>query len=121
MLIYFTFLQRINVVPIAITEYLGCYIDDYDRALPNYIISRGDDMTRSICWEHCASHNQRYGALQNGAECYCGNSNHNYSKHGKVDDSECNTPCSGNSSEVCGGAWRSNVFDLGEVYYIINL
>ena len=78
-------------------------------------------MTRSKCWEHCASHNQRYAAVQAAQFCLCGNSNHDYSRHGKTNESDCYSLCGGNLNEVCGGSWGNSVFDLGEVYYITYL
>lgn len=44
-------------------------------------------------------------------ECYC---SHSYpTMHAKVNDKECNLPCSGNSKESCGGKLRIAVYDNG--------
>ena len=38
--------------------------------------------------------------------CLCGNS---YGKYGESD--ECNSPCSGNINEICGGLLSNSVYD----------
>ena len=45
-------------------------------------------------------------------QCFCGDS----IRYNKVADSECGTPCSGNSGnseENCGGVWRMSVYNTG--------
>ncbi len=78
-------------------------------------------MTRSYCWQHCASHNQRYAAVQDASDCLCGSSDDDYNTYGMAADSECNMQCTGNSNEICGGFWRQNVFDLGEFFNFYHL
>jgi len=41
--------------------------------------------------------------LENGEDCYCGKE---YPKFIPTHPSECDTHCSGNSDEICGGSWR---------------
>ena len=50
-----------------------------------------------------------YAGLENGDGCYCGNSE---DKFIPTDPEECNAPCTGNSTEFCGGSWRLQVYDL---------
>ena len=45
--------------------------------------------------------------MQAGDECYCGNDD---SAFIPAQSAECNTPCSGDSTETCGGSWRLNLF-----------
>ena len=42
-----------------------------------------------------------------GKECWCGDS---VAEDRVTADSECNNPCPGDSSQICGGFWRINVF-----------
>ena len=48
-----------------------------------------------------------YYGLQNGNECYCGNS-----IFGAIPayESQCNRPCTGDRSQYCGGSWRLKIF-----------
>ena len=48
-----------------------------------------------------------YFGLENGDECYCGDS---ASKFIPAPFSNCKKPCSGDQSEFCGSSWRMNVF-----------
>ena len=41
--------------------------------------------------------------------CYCGNSE---DKFIPTDPEECNSPCTGDPNEFCGGSWRLQVYDL---------
>ena len=75
-------------------------------------------MTWDTCFAHCASNNQRYAGLQYASQCFCGDSDDDYAMYGAASESDCSTPCSGNSAEVCGGGWRLSVFELGKVLKI---
>jgi hypothetical protein len=45
---------------------------------------------------------------QAGHACFCGME---YGGQGKaVDDGDCNAPCLGNSSQMCGGKWLNSVW-----------
>lgn len=46
-----------------------------------------------------------------GRECYC--SSTTPASTLKTSDSDCNMPCSGDSSQICGQAYRLNVYSLG--------
>ena len=47
--------------------------------------------------------------LQHVDECRCGNS---YGRHGKVDETECDTTCNGNGFQICGGGHRNSVYKV---------
>lgn len=93
----------------TIAQYEGCYIDKIEsRDLPeNLKLGRGA-MTNAMCWDHCKGY--KYAGTQFNNECWCGNS---FSKHGKVDDGECNLLCDGNKEEICGGVLKNSVFYIG--------
>ena len=54
-----------------------------------------------------------YAGVQYGGECWCGNQEPSSSMLTQASD--CNMPCPGNSSEVCGAGYRVNVYKAGEV------
>ena len=70
-------------------------------------------MSRAMCLNFCALNNYRYAAVKNSG-CYCDDSDDIYNKYGQANESECDIPCSGNASEMCGGEWTQNIF-LGNV------
>ncbi len=94
-------------------SYLGCYIDMDNRALPNHLYEDHDSLTLEKCWAHCRSHNQRYAGLQYMYQCFCGDADTQYYRYGEGDG--CDSKCSGDDSQTCGGGWRNSVYDLGEL------
>lgn len=93
-------------------NWLGCYSDQNDRDL-NYTFSGNRtylislELKPSTCIKKCRGLNQSYAGLQFKHLCFCGNS---YGRHGKVDSSECNMKCPGDSDYTCGGVWRSDIY-----------
>lgn len=97
---------------------LGCYTDSRSRLLQGAAFShRG--MTAAVCTARCASLGYNYAATEYGMECYCGKSINKTSHGTSVDESECDMPCGGNSSEKCGELWRANVYSaLSRRHYL---
>jgi hypothetical protein len=87
--------------------YQGCYTDDAKRALPVELMSSG--ATVESCNAAAQARQLRFAGLQFQGQCYGGNT----LGKAKVADSECNTPCSANPAQTCGGAWRSSVYASG--------
>eukprot|EP01064_Diplonema_japonicum_P020620 TRINITY_DN3021_c4_g1_i2.p1 TRINITY_DN3021_c4_g1~~TRINITY_DN3021_c4_g1_i2.p1 ORF type:complete len:680 (+),score=221.43 TRINITY_DN3021_c4_g1_i2:98-2137(+) len=59
------------------------------------------------CTATCFHNGYTYAGLQYRSECWCGNS---LSSNTKVADNMCRMPCSGDSSQSCGGAHRDSVY-----------
>ncbi|CAN0347440.1 unnamed protein product, partial [Ascophyllum nodosum] len=88
-------------------EYMDCYANDpEERMMSDMYVS--DDMTSTVCRDHCTHKNTMYYATQYGNECWCGTSGlfADYEKHGK---GTCNMRCTGDKSVACGGR---NAFSL---------
>jgi hypothetical protein len=120
--------------------YVGCYVECEDTAhcthdnrdLPVYFCSNGTTsngcypdsrvpdgaewadslvMTPAICSMQCAGF--KYFGLQTCANnpgniCVCGN---DYGKHGgKASEGDCNQPCKGDTSVMCGGCERNSIY-----------
>jgi hypothetical protein len=66
-------------------------------------------MTYAQCASFCSGYG--YFGVEYGAECYCGNSFANPSA--PEPESDCNMACSGDSTEMCGGPSRLNLFKSG--------
>ena len=60
------------------------------------------------CNAYCTGY--KYYGVQYGNECFCSNS---YGSMGKGSESDCNSKCSGNSSQICGGRERNSVYARG--------
>ena len=74
--------------------------------LPEKIISI-DDMTPAVCAANCADYS--YFGTQWSRECYCGN----LAPTEAADPADCNMPCAGDSTEMCGAGMRLSVYGLG--------
>ncbi|KAH6627932.1 WSC domain-containing protein [Chaetomium tenue] len=88
------------------TPYLGCFVDQGARVLPNNLLG-ADDMTAQKCAAHCA--NYSYFGVEYGRECWCGNSPPRPPTTA-VAESECSSPCAGDDAQACGAAGRINVW-----------
>ena len=87
--------------PIA-WEPLGCYIDGNKHAVCNRSEqASGQDLTIAKCQDDCWASGYRYVGVTGGTECYCGRFVAN--EH-TPDQSDCNIPCAGDDSEMCGGS-----------------
>ncbi|KUJ09774.1 WSC-domain-containing protein [Mollisia scopiformis] len=87
---------------------LGCYTEPSDsRALTSLTVV-DDTMTVEQCGTVCGSHGYSMFGVEYYDECYCGNS----LKPGSVPapSTDCKYACKGNSSELCGGDWRLNLY-----------
>ncbi|KAK3898928.1 WSC domain-containing protein [Staphylotrichum tortipilum] len=83
--------------------YLGCFVDNGARVLPDRIISE-DDMTAAKCAANCKGY--AYFGTQWSRECYCGNAEPTEA----TPASDCNMPCSGDATELCGAGMRLSVY-----------
>ncbi|HTP24828.1 MAG TPA: WSC domain-containing protein, partial [Anaeromyxobacteraceae bacterium] len=84
--------------------YEGCYTDSSTRALPNELMSSG--ATVESCIAAAKARGYAYAGVQYYGQCFAGNT----PGFSKVADSQCNEPCSANSSEMCGGFWRNSIY-----------
>jgi len=90
--------------------YQGCLVDDstertlYSGASAYQNIYSGDQgsMTVENCLTTCKSKGYTYAGLEFGKQCFCDNE----IGYGRTPQSfaSCSVPCTGNSSEVCGGS-----------------
>ncbi|KAG6332530.1 hypothetical protein ID866_6559 [Astraeus odoratus] len=79
--------------------YEGCYVDNaYGRVLGDELET--STMTVEDCLARCQSDNYTIAGIEYGTQCFCGD----YLINGatKAADSDCNMPCVGNPSEICG-------------------
>lgn len=93
--------------------YSGCFQDptsqpalDYRSSLPS------NNMTVELCVAECKGNGYRYAGLEYYGECFCGDSVNGP----QLPESSCTYPCSGNTSETCGGfdilsVWQDPTFE----------
>ncbi|XP_072155725.1 uncharacterized protein [Bemisia tabaci] len=111
---------RINVYTTGLTDspatgrLVGCFEDEptksgqLQRALPNFRSDLRETNSPRTCLNICYQMGFRFAGLQDGYECFCGKWQPAQEK--RKSDAECNTQCSGDPSEKCGGNWRLQVY-----------
>ena len=87
-----------------------CYEDNESRVLPFSVPNNAENDVH-VCVGACQSSGYAFAGMQYGYECYCGNSLPDRSLHRP--SSDCNMPCSGDDSQMCGGYWRINIYPVG--------
>lgn len=90
-------------------DYKGCYVDG-----PGYRVMQNqqpDDqqMTIASCSSKCASLGYEVAGMEYHTQCFCDNQLRMSASLANSDD-ECNTPCGGNSAQMCGGGDRLTVY-----------
>ncbi|MBF0276140.1 MAG: pentapeptide repeat-containing protein [SAR324 cluster bacterium] len=93
------------ITSVAPPQYLGCFKDQSARTLKGkpWVDSQ---MTPSKCINYCGEKNYKYAGVENGSECFCGN-NEQYGQYGS---GKCETACTGDSLQKCGGWWEIGVY-----------
>lgn len=89
-------------------QYMGCYADKPQRALP--VLLQQANATRESCVAAARARGLRYAGLQYKGQCFGGNTAQ-YTKD--ANDALCNTKCSANTLQTCGGEWRNSVWATG--------
>ncbi|KAG4027391.1 hypothetical protein MFRU_030g00270 [Monilinia fructicola] len=104
------------IVPHASSyTYFGCYNETSNtnrtgglRALNGGVNEALDVMTVPLCMAFCKSNGYAYAGIEYTRECYC--AQYLSALAAKVADSNCDLPCKGNSSQICGGSWTLSVY-----------
>ena len=66
-----------------------------------------EGLTINGCRLHCWKQTSQYALLHRGRMCYCRNETNDE----LVDDSECQTECSGDTDQACGGDMTVSAYD----------
>ncbi|KAK5990459.1 WSC domain-containing protein [Cladobotryum mycophilum] len=99
--------------------YQGCYLDNVNQARTFFWQNIYKTMTPAQCLNQCAAFGYMAAGLEYGQECYCGDpANIVTVGSTKRPETECNIPCAGNASAICGGGSRlSTYFWTGDPFY----
>ncbi|KAF7509242.1 hypothetical protein GJ744_008302 [Endocarpon pusillum] len=85
--------------------YLGCFKEDSPRSLQYNTNLPWSTMTVETCTATCKSNGFKYAALIYYGYCYCGTK-----LPEPAPEADCNTPCNGNPSQICGANQRYSVW-----------
>ncbi|KAH8891648.1 glyoxal oxidase like protein [Thozetella sp. PMI_491] len=100
--------------------YQGCAQDNInDKHVFFWQIFYNNIMTPQMCLDTCAKYKYMAAGLEYGQECYCGDPA-NIAQAGSTfrPETECDVPCAGNASAICGGGSRmTTYFWTGTPFY----
>ena len=85
---------------------LGCTSDSSVARVLVGSYSESGSQTPQLCMAKCQSQGYIYAGLQYGRQCYCSNTMSNP----KLGTSGCTTVCAGDKTQMCGGAYRMNIY-----------
>ncbi|KAJ7087735.1 carbohydrate-binding WSC, partial [Mycena epipterygia] len=86
----------------------ACAVDTSARLLQGYSVSTSSN-TPSTCQSTCANKGFSIAGVENGNECYCANTISGGAPS-TASTTDCNVPCTGDSSSKCGGGWRIQIY-----------
>ena len=88
------------------SEPIGCFgdfVDGKTRLLVNDYMSSSSTMTHQLCVEQCAAAGLPYAGVEYAQECHCGTGINPHATKVHLPDSKCNSTCTGDDTEKCGG------------------
>ncbi|KAF7933528.1 uncharacterized protein EAE98_003237 [Botrytis deweyae] len=94
--------------------YSGCWVDGAQGRVLTYQQPDNQNLTVETCVATCSGLNYIVAGMEYSSECFCDN----FVGNGGVlatSPADCNMPCSGNSSEICGAGNRLSVYSFGSV------
>ncbi|KAJ7885720.1 WSC domain-containing protein [Mycena olivaceomarginata] len=102
--------------PTTVLEYkewksIECQVDSTSaRTLKHLVAVASPNMTVESCLDSCAAGGYILAGVEFGDECYCGNA----LLYGYGTSQMCDMPCSGNTSEFCGGPKALNLYQFAD-------
>lgn len=88
--------------------YLGCFQDPNNPYNLDGYLERSAENTPQRCIAVCQAQGYAYAGVEYGQSCLCGDS---YDQFGAA--TNCDMPCTGDGSQMCGGYNANNVYATG--------
>lgn len=95
-------------------DYSGCWIDGAQGRVLTHQEPDNQNLTVESCVAACIGLNYNVAGMEYSSECFCDN----FIENGgalATSPADCNMPCTGNSSEICGAGNRLSVYASGTV------
>ncbi|RFU73805.1 wsc domain-containing, partial [Trichoderma arundinaceum] len=90
----------------------GCWVDGVNGRILNTQLPDDADLTLESCAQSCSSKGYTIAGAEYSKQCFCGNNIVNGGVKATA-ATQCNTPCAGDSSEICGGGGRMSIISKG--------
>ncbi len=87
---------------------MGCYEDHGERTLRYQVQTPGGEgaLTIELCVNACQAAGYTKAGAEYGGECFCDNVFADSGGPAEDGAAQCNMPCNGKKSELCGGPYR---------------
>ncbi|KAF2003789.1 hypothetical protein P154DRAFT_519990 [Amniculicola lignicola CBS 123094] len=94
-------------------SYLGCYVEDPTFPILDQNMNPNGDPALTIpkCKSSCYRRMYKFAAVQKGNQCWCGTY---VGGEWSRNQTDCNTPCTGDKNSFCGGSGFLNVYQAEE-------
>ena len=93
-------------------EEIGCYAENPEMPiLEENINTNGDDLSIPKCKDSCYQRAYAFAGVQQGNQCWCSSY---VGGEWASNQTDCNTPCTGDQDTICGGKGVLNVFEALE-------
>ncbi|KAM0332583.1 hypothetical protein ACHAQA_002867 [Verticillium albo-atrum] len=90
----------------------GCWVDGAAGRILTFQAPDDDDMTLQSCATNCFNRGFTVAGAEYSHQCFCGNAIINGGVEASS-ESQCNTPCAGDSTQMCGGGDRMSIISNG--------
>lgn len=92
--------------------YYGCWVDAAQGRILNYQAPDNAQLTIQSCVKTCADKGYTVAGAEYFTQCFCGKALINGAVKAQS-ESQCSTPCGGNSAQNCGGPARMSIYSIG--------
>ena len=92
-------------------EARGCHVDDPGARTLTVAMPLGDLNSHENCQQACYESGYRFAGMEYSWECFCDTALKNGGGPAPDGEAGCNMPCSGDSTQTCGGPLRLTVFE----------
>lgn len=89
-------------------SYQGCWVDGVQGRILAYQFPDNQANTEELCAQQCSQLGYSISGTEYAVQCFCGDDIVNGGV--KTTDSNCNTPCPGNSAEMCGSGGHLTIY-----------
>jgi hypothetical protein len=93
-------------------SYQGCWVDGVQGRILAAQEPDSQTLTPQKCAQACAAKGYKISGTEWAQQCFCGNQIINGGKKATA-ETECNTPCSGDTKQMCGAGGRMSIVSQG--------
>ena len=91
-----------------------CVEQPNNKRLPIHAYSDTERNTPKLCTEVCSLKGYKFAGVKWGKECWCGNDEPPRTSY--TSSGQCNKPCTGDKTLMCGAGDTLNLYKTGQTY-----